>query len=499
MARYSKTEDIDYLLEAYRDYIPGEYIKKKRGVDSIEINIKPDGKWQDVVVASSDGTRREYTIPIVGMAPSNDFYYDLEIGGFTPREGPVKSTATPKRRSEQMYLVQYPRNNGSSRESGEFICGPISFTNARELLASFFLQSYYNYRKSKNWRKDCIGLFNAIITPEGEHRYIPMFDYDGKNMKRRIRQDVKTLQDEHNLGNAWVYKTRRGYHVYFFNDYTEWPAYLAMLDKTKCCKAFRNSTIAKGGATLRISAKYTSFDIKLEYVLPSANNRNQRPGKVFYAIQQIISLGQECGTHVASLFPQWAHYQEDDSEWNSPRTTLVSGGRKVRRIKRKSKSPGDLIMDAKKVEGKLEQAASKYMGFEYTMSPQIEKGEGSTYSIATPGVPKNPVTKLNFGTNYGAQYRDKDGEEYSYDSAGNMVYKNKLEQPGATVTYTTTGPGMMYNWGANGCAYKQNPCAEPVLPGPGATGTPIAAPVTSVEDEWLEDEDEDEDKGTLSI
>ena len=49
-----------------------------------------------------------------------------------------------------------------------------------------------------------------------------------------------------------------------------------------------------------------------------------------HLVQELIRMGQECGTHFASLFPQWAYFQEDPSEWKQG---PPKRGRKARNIK----------------------------------------------------------------------------------------------------------------------------------------------------------------------
>ena len=159
-----------------------------------------------------------------------------------------------------------------------------------------------------------------------------MFDYDGKNIKTRVKKDVKQLQKQFGLGDASIYETRRGLHVYFFSDLVVNDQYAEMLNSVNCCKGFKNSYERNGFAVLRVSAKYTEFDILPYKVIISPNRGSTRPGRKAALIQELLRLGQECGTHLASLYPQWGHYQEDMTPWKA-------GGKKRpgRRVKKVSK------------------------------------------------------------------------------------------------------------------------------------------------------------------
>ena len=223
------------------------------------------------------------------------------------------------KRQEEM-LVWYPRKNqGGDYSDNTAALEPIHHYNIRDLLARFFIQTHSQWGVIKNWRANCIGASSFYFGPRamtfagGAH--MPMFDYDGRNVKTQIRKDVKLLQKDFGLGDAWVYETRRGFHIYFFTDIVTRDDYWDMLEKVKCCKGFKRSARGRGYAILRISAKYTDFDIKPLYVLSAESKELKRMTRKAHTIQALIDLGAECGTHFASMFPQWAHFKQDVKEW----------------------------------------------------------------------------------------------------------------------------------------------------------------------------------------
>ena len=229
-------------------------------------------------------------------------------------------------------LVIYPRNHteGLGYLDPGTIVPLMPYTNIKELLARFFLTVNYEYYKVNNWREKCIGISsnlagNLIDTPLNTH--MPMFDYDGKHIKTLIRKDVKLLQDEYGLGPAHVFRTKGGFHVIFMCDQVNIDQYITMLNRVKCCKGFRKAVQKNYYGVLRISAKYTEFDIQLEYVLePKVKDRVWRKHRKGHLIEAFYRLGQESGTHFASLFPDWALFKEDSKPWkNKPNPRLKKG------------------------------------------------------------------------------------------------------------------------------------------------------------------------------
>lgn len=212
-------------------------------------------------------------------------------------------------------LVYYPRTSKNTEAYDDHTETPgwLNFYNIRDLLARFFVTVHANEGRIGNWRSLCIGI--TSLHHDGGH--LPMFDYDGKNIKTRVKKDIKTLQNKFGLGDATIYTTRRGLHIYFFSDLVDMDTYREMLEVAGCCKGFKNSTIRNGYSTLRVSAKYTEFDILPYKVIVSPNRVETRPGRKAAIIRELLRLGQECGTHFASLYPQWAAFQQDITPWKS--------------------------------------------------------------------------------------------------------------------------------------------------------------------------------------
>ena len=93
-----------------------------------------------------------------------------------------------------------------------------------------------------------------------------------------------------------------------------------MFDYISCCKGFKEATRRNKHGTLRVSAKYTDFDINPYKIVVSPNKTGARPGKKAALVKAFIQLGQECGTHFTSLYPQWGVFKEDEQPWKHSKT-----------------------------------------------------------------------------------------------------------------------------------------------------------------------------------
>jgi len=244
-------------------------------------------------------------------------------------------------RQEEM-LVWYPRktNNqgggGYDDDGNMAMIDSIHHFNIQDLLARFFIETHAKWGMIANWRQNVIGITSMYFGSSKEMRlpggaHMPMFDYDGKNVKTQIRKDVKALQNKYKLGDAWVYETRRGFHVYFFTDIVSRDAFYEMLGEINCCKGYKRASHNRGYAVLRVSAKYTDFDLAPLYVLAAKDGKLRRMTRKAHTIRALIGLGQQCGTHFASMFPQWAHFQQDPKEWK-PSSSKRPAAKRIKKV-----------------------------------------------------------------------------------------------------------------------------------------------------------------------
>ena len=316
--------------------------------------------WGNYTTVSTTATVTSASNFVMGSAiGQQDFQITMpvfpnKIVEDTPAKGTFPSYVSRE------FMVYYSRKNKDySQEDTNQNMGALEFVNVKELLARFFVGTYFRSERVKNWRAKCIGISSMVEGVDYVGNHMPMFDYDG-NVKKKIRKDVAEFQDKYGLGDAWVYRTKKGFHVYFFCDQVSHELYMQMLKEADCCQGFKNRSRSAHYSILRISAKYTRFDIELEYVLKSKNTSVvKRPLKKAHVIQELISLGQQCGTHLASLYPQWARFREDPKEWRAPPKPKT---RRVRRKSSKSNYSQDEILHMKKEMAYKEMYARRPQG-----------------------------------------------------------------------------------------------------------------------------------------
>lgn len=218
-------------------------------------------------------------------------------------------------------MAVYRRKDREDYSNGNQIMRDISFSNIQELLGKLFLGVHYENGGISNWREHCIGLSSSVwgknlMDGSNFSLSMPMLDYDGKGISKAVKADVKKLQEHYKLGPAWIYRTKRGFHVYFGTDLIERGVYVDMVINSSCCEGFKRNVANSHEGILRLSAKYTEFDIEFQEIIASPDPA-RLARKLWPAIlaEEIINLGGECKTHFASLFPQWARYTEDMIPW----------------------------------------------------------------------------------------------------------------------------------------------------------------------------------------
>jgi hypothetical protein len=315
--------------ESYKSEYEGPFTKEKTSVEEMMNSVANAdyAEMEERVLALLSDTKTK----------ANNRFKEAFLTGLdrAEKEKPAYNTddALFLKRKQDEILVWYPRHttqeNGYADNTVDI--GAMAHFNTADLLARFFMTCHYHYGAIHNWRENCIGVTSIYFDAGHPGLQMPVFDYDGKNVKTRIRKDVKLLQKEHGLGDAWVYETRRGFHVYFFCDAVARTKYPEMVNATAACKGFKRTTLNRGYAILRVSAKYTDFDIKFLYVLSAKDKKLRRLPRKAHLIQALLALGEQCGTHFASLYPQWARYTEDQKEWKpAPKR---KPGKRIRKVK----------------------------------------------------------------------------------------------------------------------------------------------------------------------
>lgn len=226
-----------------------------------------------------------------------------------------KMRATPTHR-HGIALCAYNRDSGAAAYRGNSdILLDVYFQNIKDLLASFFIKYHYEIEMNVEWRKKCVGVVSGGVASMTKH--MPILDYDGKGVKKKLTKEVKQLQEAFGLGPAHLYKTKRGFHVYFPTDRVGVGAFHKILATSSCCEGFKQAFEKSGYAVLRFSAKYTDFDIKKVGVIRPKNKEIKRVHIQGAVAMRLLSLSEECGTHIASLYPQWCKFTQDEKIWRA--------------------------------------------------------------------------------------------------------------------------------------------------------------------------------------
>lgn len=212
---------------------------------------------------------------------------------------------------KHIMLTAYSRSRPYSENESEPY--NIGFVNVKDLLATFFLRFKHRDQRVANWRNFCVGVYSVFGVSS---LHLPMFDYDGHS-RHKVIGHVKSLQRKEKLGPAWIYKTKRGFHAYFFCDAIEWRTYSDMLSSEEVCAGFAKCSINRGAAILRISSKYTQHDINLDCIVGEENGK--RLHYFGQTIKAILEIGEIEKAHLAKLFPEQARYVEDVNEWQPPK------------------------------------------------------------------------------------------------------------------------------------------------------------------------------------
>jgi hypothetical protein len=121
----------------------------------------------------------------------------------------------------------------------------------------------------------------------------------------------------------------------------------------------------------------------------------KRPLKKAHVIQELISLGQQCGTHLASLYPQWGRFREDVKEWRSPPKPKT---RKVRRKSGKGTYSQEEVLNMKKdleYRTMKDKDVARQMQYEQMKANTATPNKGNPFTKAMHEAEMGYITKLS--------------------------------------------------------------------------------------------------------
>lgn len=114
----------------------------------------------------------------------------------------------------------------------------------------------------------------------GNNKRILFLDYDSQDLDFCIMPEIKYLQLNHNLGDAYLFESSKdSFHVVFFDelDFLEW---LDILKKTSCDSVYKNVAYFGDNASnvLRIAEKGEKSKPTFFKMIPSPNGRRMDRG-----------------------------------------------------------------------------------------------------------------------------------------------------------------------------------------------------------------------------
>ena len=101
-------------------------------------------------------------------------------------------------------------------------------------IPGYYVGVYLNFRLAIKPREGTkvVGVCNKIAD-----KYLLFLDYDYDNRKTLL-PELRAIQEKYALGNAYLFKTGRGYHV-IFTDLLTYDLFTEILDSTSCDKDFK--------------------------------------------------------------------------------------------------------------------------------------------------------------------------------------------------------------------------------------------------------------------
>ena len=108
-------------------------------------------------------------------------------------------------------------------------------------------------------RSFAVGMNSTVDIPQDLH--IIMLDYDIADLEK-VRESVEELQGFWMLADAQVFRTKHGYHVFFFNDIVPYERLKLIIDYAKYVDPqFKYISKYYDKKTIRVAGKYEHKDI----------------------------------------------------------------------------------------------------------------------------------------------------------------------------------------------------------------------------------------------
>lgn len=113
-------------------------------------------------------------------------------------------------------------------------------------------------------RQSAVGMNSSI----GDDKHIVMLDYDVKN-REKVVESVEELQKFWNLSDCYIFRTKNGYHAFFWFDQIPYERLRMIVDYAKYVDPmYKYISRFYAHKTIRVQGKYTVQDIAFEGIVP---------------------------------------------------------------------------------------------------------------------------------------------------------------------------------------------------------------------------------------
>lgn len=130
-----------------------------------------------------------------------------------------------------------------------------------------YLRATWSYfsKRDKQLRDFAIGMSSEVDIKRDLH--ILFLDYDDVPLQQ-VEESVRELQSFWNLSDCFIYKTRNGFHCYFYFDIMPYSRVVMILNYAKFVDdKFRYISRYYDYKTIRTSGKYKERDISFEKMI----------------------------------------------------------------------------------------------------------------------------------------------------------------------------------------------------------------------------------------
>jgi hypothetical protein len=130
------------------------------------------------------------------------------------------------------------------------------------------LKSYLQYSHDIDLHGFALGV-NSSIDLENDIHILPL-DYDITDFEK-VNESVHELQIYWNLSDAFIYKSKKGFHVFFYFDHMPYTRVKMMINFAKYVDPmYRHISRFYDHKTIRVAGKYKEHDISFFKVIPGS-------------------------------------------------------------------------------------------------------------------------------------------------------------------------------------------------------------------------------------